>query len=78
MKMAALKIKQVREELRQMSKEELLAEIAANKAALFDYRRRQAMRQLENTAAIHNARKQIARALTILREREIAAKGETK
>ena len=76
--MAALKVKQVREELRQMSKDELLAEIAANKAALFDFRRRQAMRQLENTAAIRNARKQIARALTITREREIAAMGETK
>lgn len=76
--MAELKIKQVREHLRQMSDDELHQEIAANKALLFDYRRRQAMRQLENTAAIRNARKQIARALTIIREREIAAQGETK
>ena len=76
--MAELKIKQVREHLRQMSDSELKQEIAANKALLFDYRRRQAMRQLENTAAIRNARKQIARALTIIREREIAAQGETK
>ena len=76
--MAELKIKQVREHLRQMSDDELRQEIAANKAQLFDFRRRQAMRQLENTAAIRNARKQIARALTIIREREIAAQGETK
>ncbi len=76
--MAELKIKQVREHLRQMSVDELHQEIAANKALLFDFRRRQAMRQLENTAAIRNARKQIARALTIIREREIAAQGETK
>ncbi len=76
--MAELKIKQVREQLRQMTDDELRQEVAANRAALYDYRRRNAMRQLENTAAIRVARKQIARALTILRERELAAKGETK
>jgi len=76
--MAELKIKQVREHLRLMSDEELHQEIAANRAALFDYRRRNAMRQLENTSAIRNARKQIARALTILRERELAAEGGAK
>ena len=76
--MAELKIKQVREHLRQMSDDELRQEIAANRAALYDYRRRNAMRQLENTAAIRTARKQIARALTILRERELAAEGEAK
>ncbi len=76
--MAELKIKQVREHLRQMSDDELRQEITANKALLFDFRRRQAMRQLENTAAIRNARKQIARALTIIKEREIAAKGDTR
>ena len=76
--MAELKIKQVREHLRLMSNEELHQEIAANRAALFDYRRRNAMRQLENTSAIRNARKQIARALTILRERELAAEGGAK
>lgn len=76
--MAELKIKQVRENLRQMSDEDLKKEIAAKRAELFDYRRRNAMRQLENTAAIRTARKQIARVLTILREREIAAGGEAK
>ena len=76
--MAELKIKQVREHLRLMSDEELHQEIAANRAALFDYRRRNAMRQLENTSAIRNARKQIARALTILRERELATEGGAK
>jgi large subunit ribosomal protein L29 len=73
--MAELKLKEIREQLRQMSDEELRQEIAANRAALFNYRRRNAMRQLENTAAIRVARRQIARALTILRERELAARG---
>ena len=71
--MAELKIKQVRENLRNMSDDELRQEIASNRASLYDYRRRNAMRQLDNTAAIRTARKQIARALTILRERELAA-----
>jgi large subunit ribosomal protein L29 len=76
--MAELKTKQIREHLRNMSDDELHKEIAANRAALYDYRRRNAMRQLENTAAIRAARKQIARALTILKERELAAGGEAK
>ena len=76
--MAELKIREVREQLRQMSDEQLHQEVAANRAALFDYRRRNAMRQLQNTAAIRDARKQIARALTILRERQLAAEREAK
>lgn len=76
--MPELKIKQVRENLRHMSDGDLVKEVAAQRALLYDYRRRNAMRQLENTAAIRTARKQIARALTILRERELAAEGEAK
>ena len=75
--MAELKLKAMREQLRQMTNEELYAEIASNKAALFDYRTRNAMRQLQNTAAVRTARKQIARALTILKERELAAKASS-
>jgi len=76
--MAELKIKEIRQQLRDMSDAELLQEVAANRAALYDYRRRNAMRQLDNTSAIRAARKQIARALTILRERELAAGREAK
>ncbi len=76
--MAEFKIKQVREQLREMSDEELHQEVAAQRASLYDFRRRNAMRQLDNTAAIHTARKQVARVLTILREREIAAQKEAK
>lgn len=72
--MAEMKLKAMREQLRGMSDEELHQEIRNNKAALFDYRIRNATRQLHNTAAVRTARKQIARALTILKERELAAK----
>jgi large subunit ribosomal protein L29 len=76
--MAELKIREVREQLRQMTDDQLRQEVAANRAALYDYRRLNAMRQLENTAVIREARKQIARALTILRERQLAAEREAK
>jgi len=68
--MANLKLKEVREQLRSMTNEELVNEVAAQRANLYHMRRKVALRQLEDTAAIHTARKQIARALTILRERE--------
>jgi len=75
--MAEQKLKALREQLRQMSDDELRQEIRNNKAALFDYRTRNAMRQLQNTSAVRTARKQIARALTILKERELAAKASS-
>ena len=76
--MAELKIREVREQLRQMTDDQLRQEVAANRAALYDYRRRNAMRQLDSTTAIRDARKQIARALTILRERQLAREREAK
>ena len=71
--MANLKMKEAREQLRGMSDEELVIEIAAQRANLFHLRRKNMMRQLDDTTSIRLARKQIARVLTILREREIAA-----
>jgi len=76
--MAELKLKQIREQLREMSDDDLHREIAKQRASLFDFRRRHAMRQVDNTAAIRAARRQIARAMTILRERELAAQKEAK
>ncbi len=73
--MAQIKLKEVREQLRNMSDEELRNEISAQRASLFHMRRRAALRQQTDTAAIRMARKQIARALTLLRERELAGKG---
>jgi large subunit ribosomal protein L29 len=75
--MAELKLKEAREQLRGLTNEQLHKEIADQRAALYSYRRRNVMRQLENTAAIRTARKQIARAQTILRERELAAQRGT-
>ncbi|HLV80615.1 MAG TPA: 50S ribosomal protein L29, partial [Chthonomonadaceae bacterium] len=69
---------QLLQEMREKSDEELRRDIAAQRAKLYDYRRRNAMKQLDNTAAIRTARKQIARALTLLRERELAAGKEAK
>ncbi len=74
--MAELKLKQIREQLRLLSDEELVKEVAASRAALYDMRRKNSMRQLTNTAAIRVSRRQIARALTILRERELTRKKE--
>jgi len=70
--MAELKLNQVRTQLREMTDDELRAEIATQRAALYDFRRRNAMRQLDNTSAIRTARRLVARALTLLRERELA------
>ena len=70
--MAEIRLKEVREQLRNMSDEELRNEVAAQRANLFHMRRRAALRQQTDTAAIRTARKQIARALTLLRERELA------
>lgn len=73
--MAELKQAEIRAQLRAMSDDELRTEVSAQREALFNFRRKHAMRQIENTAAIRDARKQIARALTILREREIVQRG---
>lgn len=76
--MPELKLKEIRRQLREMSDEDLRKEIAANRAALYEMRRQNALHQLKNTAAIRAARRQIARALTILRERELAREREGK
>ncbi len=75
--MAELKKKEIRERLRNLTDDELHQEITAQNASLYELRRRNLMRQLDNTTAIRDARKQIARVLTILRERELVASGET-
>jgi len=76
--MPNLKIKEVRAQLREMTDEELVNEVAAQRAQLFTLRRKAMMRQLDDVTSIRTARKQIARALTLLREREIAAQKEAK
>lgn len=59
-------------ELRAMSTEELRRQLEEAYHELFNLRFRKATRQLDNTAAIGKARREIARIRTILRERELA------
>ncbi len=61
-------------EIREMSTEELNAKIYELKEQLFNDRRKQAVGQLENGKVMTNARKDIARIYTVLRERELGIK----
>ncbi len=61
-------------EIREMSTEELQAKIYELKEQLFDARRKQAVGQLENGKVMTNARKDIARIYTVIRERELGIK----
>lgn len=69
--MAELKVKDVLTQYRNMTDADLRNEVAAHRASLFDMRRRNSMRQLEDTAGMRMARRNMARALTVLREREL-------
>ena len=61
-------------EIRELSTEELNAKIYELKEQLFNDRRKQAVGQLESGKALTNARKDIARIYTVLRERELGIK----
>jgi large subunit ribosomal protein L29 len=56
--------------LRNLTDTELQEELHKQRARLFNLRREHVIRQLENTAALPQTRKEIARILTILRERQ--------
>ena len=60
-------------EVRELSSEELNAKIYSLKEELFNLRRKKAVGQLEQMNEIRRVRKDIARAKTVIREREIAA-----
>lgn len=62
-----------REVLTEMGTDELVARVAEEKERLFKLRFQMATGQLENSAALRNARKEVARLLTELRAREIVA-----
>lgn len=59
--------------LTEMGLEELVTRLAEEKERLFKLRFQMATGQLENSAAIRNAKKDIARLMTELRAREIVA-----
>ncbi len=61
-------------EIREMSTEELNAKVYELKEQLFEARRKQAVGQLENGKTKTQARKDIARIYTVIRERELGIK----
>ena len=60
------------EELRDLSDEELDTKFAEAKEELFNLRFQLVTGQLDNPMAIKTMRKEIARILTVIRERELA------
>ncbi len=56
-----------------MTKEQLKAKVAELKEELFNLRFRLATGQLDNVMQISSVRKDIARALTVLRQKELKA-----
>ena len=58
-------------ELRKLTTEEINKKIVDSKEELLKLRMKQATGTLENSARIHELRKDVARLKTILREREI-------
>lgn len=63
------------ETLRGLSDDELTDTLANERRKLYELRSQSVTRQLENTAALSQSKKQIARLLTLQRERQLAAKG---
>ena len=61
-------------ELHELTVNELNAKIKELSEELFNLRFRHAISQLENTASLKNCKKEIAKAKTILREKELAEK----
>lgn len=63
-------------ELRDKTPQELSELIADTRRTLLDLRFQNASGELENTAGLREARRELARALTVAREREIEAADE--
>lgn len=59
------------EEIRKLTDEEIKAKISETKKELFNMRLKNSTGQLEKPSDMRNAKKSIARMLTVLREREL-------
>lgn len=70
------KRRQTLQRLRDLSDRDLADEVRRQRERLFNLRRDNVSRHLENTAAIPQTKKQIARVLTLIRERGASAQGE--
>jgi len=64
-----MKVKDIRE----LSTEEIKAQVATLKEELFNLRFQLAVNNLDNTARVREVRKSIAQCKTIIRERELKA-----
>lgn len=62
------------EQLREQSVDELRARIAELREELFNLRFRNSMKQLDNPLKIREGRREMARLLTVLQQKEKAAK----
>jgi len=67
--MAEKKHNDVMEDLRNQSDEELVISLANERRKMYEMKARHVTKQLDNTVVIPQTRKQIARILTIQRER---------
>lgn len=65
-------------EIRELNDEELQAKLKECRAELFNLRFQMATGQLENTARVSLVKKDVARILTEIRAREIAAQKDVK
>jgi large subunit ribosomal protein L29 len=61
------------QELRKLTPDELVARVADERQKVFDLRVKKATGQLENSASLRRARRDLARALTVQSEREKSA-----
>ena len=60
--------------MREMTVEEIQARVAELREEMFNLRFRNAMKQLDNPLKIRESRREMARLLTVLEEKERAAK----
>lgn len=67
-----MRLTEKRRQIKESSEQELVAMLHEERKALFNLRHDASAKQLENPMRIREARKNIARVLTIMREREIA------
>jgi ribosomal protein L29 len=68
----AVKIKTRREALRGMSEADLTAAVADAHKSIYLFRKDRLSKPQENVKIVRNARKEVARILTIKRERELS------
>lgn len=64
------------QEIREMTDEELAVTLEELRQESFNLRFQVATRQLENTARMRDVRRDIARVMTVMRERELQREGE--